>query len=33
MEMDKLSDDALRVPEMNFPNHAGIAEVRKTRVK
>jgi outer membrane protein assembly factor BamD len=33
MEMDELSDDALRVLEMNFPNHAGIAEVRKTRVR
>ncbi len=33
LELDDLSEDALRVLELNFPNHPGIAEVRRTRVR
>jgi outer membrane protein assembly factor BamD len=33
LEMDELSDDALRVLELNYPNHPGISEVNKTRVR
>lgn len=33
LELDELSNDALRVLEMNYPNHPGIEEVRRTRVK
>jgi len=32
LEMDDLSADALRVLELNYPNHPGISEVNKTRV-
>lgn len=33
LELNQLSDDALRVLELNFPNHPGLEEVRATRVK
>lgn len=33
LEMDDLSDDALRVLEHNYPNHPGIFEVRQIRIK
>ena len=30
LELNKLSDDALRVLELNYPGYPGVAEVRKT---
>lgn len=33
LEMDDLSKDALRVLELNYPNHAGLNEVRGVVVK
>jgi outer membrane protein assembly factor BamD len=33
MEMNDLSDDAIRVLEINYPNHQGIYEVREIVVK
>jgi len=33
MEMNELSDDALRVLEMNYPNYPGIYEVKALVVK
>ncbi|HTT07444.1 MAG TPA: outer membrane protein assembly factor BamD [Gammaproteobacteria bacterium] len=33
LQMDDLSNDALRVLELNFPNHPGIEEVRNTVVR
>lgn len=33
MEMNDLSDDALRVLELNYPNHPGIYEVKEIVVK
>jgi outer membrane protein assembly factor BamD len=33
LEMNELSDDALRVLELNYPNHPGISEVNKTAVR
>ena len=33
MEMDDLSEDTLRVLELNYPNHPGLYEVRETVVK
>jgi len=33
LQMDDLSNDALRVLELNFPNYPGIEEVRNTVVK
>ena len=33
LEMNDLSEDTLRILEMNYPNHPGLEEVRKTRVK
>ena len=33
LEMDKLSEDAVRVLELNYPGHEGIEEIRKTRVR
>jgi outer membrane protein assembly factor BamD len=33
LEMNKLSDDALRVLELNYPDHPGILEVNKTTVR
>lgn len=33
MEMDDLSEDALRVLEYNFPNHPGVNEVRQVVVR
>ncbi len=33
MEMDDLSRDALRVLELNYPNHPGLYEVREIVVK
>jgi len=32
LELNDLSDDAVRVLEMNYPNHPGIEEVKQTRV-
>ncbi|MGD9603891.1 MAG: outer membrane protein assembly factor BamD [Gammaproteobacteria bacterium] len=32
LELEDLSDDALRVLELNYPNHPGIEEVKRTRV-
>ncbi len=33
LELNELADDALRVLEVNYPNHPGLAEVRETRVR
>ncbi len=33
LEMDDLSSDALRVLEMNYPDHPGIDEVRRVVIK
>ena len=33
LELNDLSDDALRVLELNYPNHPGISEVNKTTVR
>lgn len=33
MEMNDLSDDAIRVLEINYPNHPGLYEVKQTVVK
>lgn len=33
MEMNDLSDDAIRVLEINYPNHPGIYEVREIVVR
>ena len=33
LELNELSDDALRVLEINYPNHPGITEVNKTAVR
>ena len=33
LEMNELSDDALRVLQLNYPNHPGISEVNKTAVR
>ena len=33
LQLDDLASDALRVLELNYPNHPGIAEVRKTVVR
>jgi outer membrane protein assembly factor BamD len=33
LEMNDLSDDALRVLELNYPNHPGIYEVREIEVE
>jgi outer membrane protein assembly factor BamD len=33
LEMTQLSDDALRVLELNYPNHPGISEVNETAVR
>jgi outer membrane protein assembly factor BamD len=33
LELSQLSDDALRVLELNYPNHPGISEVKKTSVR
>ncbi|MGH8245280.1 MAG: outer membrane protein assembly factor BamD, partial [Gammaproteobacteria bacterium] len=33
LEMDDLSNDAIRVLELNYPNHPGIHEVREVEVK
>lgn len=33
LEMDDLSNDAIRVLELNYPNHPGIHEVRDVEVK
>lgn len=32
MEMDDLANDALRVLELNYPNHPGIAEIQRIKV-
>ncbi len=32
LELQDLSDDTLRVLELNYPNHPGIEEVKRTRV-
>lgn len=33
LELDDLAADALRVMELNFPNHPGIEEVKRTEVR
>ena len=33
LELDDLSEDALRVLELNYPNHPGIEEVKRTEVQ
>lgn len=33
MGMNDLSEDALRVLELNYPGHVGVAEVRQTEIK
>ncbi len=33
LELDDLSADALRVLELNYPNHPGIEEVKRTQVR
>jgi outer membrane protein assembly factor BamD len=33
MELNELSEDALRVLELNYPAHPGVAEVRQTKFK
>jgi outer membrane protein assembly factor BamD len=33
MDMDDLSQDALRVLQLNYPDHPGIAEVERTVLK
>ena len=33
MDMPDLSEDALRVLELNYPGHPGVAEVRKTELE
>lgn len=33
LEMNDLSDDALRVLQLNYPNHPGISEVNNTRIR
>lgn len=33
LELNDLSEDALRVLELNYPEHAGVKEVRETVVK
>ena len=33
LELNDLSEDALRVLELNYPGHPGVAEVRQTKLK
>ena len=33
LELNDLSNDALRVLEHNYPNHPGISEVKRTEVR
>ncbi|MBE0439872.1 MAG: outer membrane protein assembly factor BamD [Gammaproteobacteria bacterium] len=33
LELDQLSEDALRVLELNYPGYAGVAAVRQTKFK
>ena len=33
LELNDLADDAVRVLELNYPNHPGLAEVLETRVR
>lgn len=33
LEMNDLAEDTLRVLELNFPGHPGLAEVRRTQVR
>jgi outer membrane protein assembly factor BamD len=33
LELNQLSDDALRVLELNFPNYRGVEEIKKTQVR
>ena len=33
LELNDLSDDALRVLKLNYPGHPGVAEVHQTKVK
>ena len=33
LEMNELSEDALRILKMNYPDHPGIQEIQKTKVK
>ena len=32
LELDDLSADAVRVLQLNYPNHPGLQEVQSTRV-
>ncbi|NQZ54854.1 MAG: outer membrane protein assembly factor BamD [Piscirickettsiaceae bacterium] len=33
LELNELSEDALRVLELNYPGHPGVAEVRQTKLQ
>lgn len=33
LELNDLADDAIRVLEVNYPNHPGLSEVKETRVR
>ncbi len=33
LELDTLSEDALRVLRLNYPGHPGVAEIEKTKLK
>jgi outer membrane protein assembly factor BamD len=33
MELNELSEDAVRVLELNYPNHPGIYEVREVQLR
>ena len=33
LEMEELSTDALRVLELNYPNHPGVEEVKRTVIR
>ena len=33
LELDELAADAIRVLELNYPNHPGLEEVLQTRVR
>jgi outer membrane protein assembly factor BamD len=33
LDMKDLSDDALRVLELNYPDHPGIGEVKSVRLR
>jgi len=33
LELDELSEDALRVLKQNYPGHPGVAAVQQTKLK